>query len=327
MNPFAFATASNVPEAIVSAGSVRGGKYVAGGTNILDLMKDGVERPPLLVDINALPLRAIVVSGDRVSIGALARMSDVVADPQVRAALPMLVMALEASASPQLRNMASMGGNVLQRTRCPYLRDVATPCNKRDPGSGCGAIGGVNREQAVLGTSEQCIATHASDAAVALMALDATLRISGPAGEREIVFGEFYRLPASTPHVENALATGELITGITIQLQPSLRYSTYLKVRDRAQFDFALASAAVALAIDGGIVRDARIALGGIATIPWRSASAERALVGQPATRASFEPAAAIALSGARGYGENDFKIPLARATLVRALEIAAEQS
>jgi xanthine dehydrogenase YagS FAD-binding subunit len=327
VNPFAFASASTVPEAIAATGRVRGGMYVAGGTNLLDLMKDGAERPPLLVDINALPLRAIVVSGDSVHIGALARMADVIADPQIRAALPMLVMALDASASPQLRNMASMGGNVLQRTRCPYMRDVATPCNKRDPGSGCGAIGGVNREQAVLGTSENCIATHASDAAVALTALEATLRISGSSGEREIAFGEFYRLPASTPHVENSLQPGELITGITIRLQPALRYSTYLKVRDRAQFDFALASAAVALAIVDGTVQDARIALGGVATIPWRSAAAERGLVGLSATRVSFELAAAIAVRGARGYGENDFKIPLARATLVRALEIAAEES
>jgi xanthine dehydrogenase YagS FAD-binding subunit len=325
VNPFVFTSASSVSDAVTSVSRVRGGRYVAGGTNILDLMKDGTEKPPLLVDINELPLQSIAVSDGAVRIGALARMADVAADPNVRAALPMLVLALEASASPQLRNMASMGGNVLQRTRCPYFRDVATPCNKRDPGSGCGAIGGANREQAVLGTSGHCIATHASDAAVALTALEATLQIAGTNGERAIAFGEFYRLPAATPHVENALAPGELITGIVIPLQPAFARSTYLKVRDRAQFDFALAAAAVALAIDRGTVSGARIALGGVATIPWRSLGAERALTGRPATRASFEAAAEAALTGARGYGENDFKIPLARTTLVRALETAAE--
>jgi xanthine dehydrogenase YagS FAD-binding subunit len=325
VNPFSYTRAASVSEAIVAAGRASGAHYIAGGTNILDLMKDGTEMPPLLVDINALPLRSIVVTGDVVRIGALARMADVAADPQIRSALPMLVLALEASASPQLRNMASMGGNVLQRTRCPYFRDVATPCNKRDPGSGCSAIGGVNREQAVFGTSDHCIATHASDAAVALTALEATLQVAGASGMREIAFGEFYRLPASTPHVENTLEANEVITGIAIPLQPALRSSTYVKVRDRAQFDFALAAAAVALGVDGGIVHDARIALGGVATIPWRSLAAERALVGQPSTRASFEAAADAALAGARGYGENDFKIPLARATLIEALTTATE--
>jgi xanthine dehydrogenase YagS FAD-binding subunit len=324
VNAFAFARAASAPDAISAATGVAGSRYIAGGTNLLDLMKDGVETPPFVIDINALPLREITISDGRMYVGALARMSDVAADANVRAAFPLLSMALEESASPQLRNMASMGGNVLQRTRCPYFRDVATPCNKRAPGSGCGALGGVNREQAVLGTSTNCIATHASDAAVALTALGATLHTAGAAGSREIALAQFYRTPGATPHIENALLPGELIVGISIPLQPAWPQSTYLKIRDRAQFDFALASAAVALNVDNGTIRSARVALGGVATIPWRSPEAERVLTGSAVTRAVFEASANAALASARGYGENDFKIALAKRTLVRALEIAS---
>jgi xanthine dehydrogenase YagS FAD-binding subunit len=220
--------------------------------------------------------------------------------------------------------MASMSGNVLQRTRCPYFRDVATPCNKRNPGSGCGALGGVNRMQAVLGTSPHCIATHASDVAVALVAMDAILHIEHANGSRDVVLEQFYRPPGETPHIENVLRPGELIVGITV---PALGYaasSTYVKARDRAQYEFALASAAVALEVDSGTIRSAHIALGGVATIPWRARDAEQTLTGMRATRASYEHAAEVALSGGRGYGQNDFKIPLAKRVLVRALEGAS---
>ena len=320
MNPFAYARADTIGAAI-AAGRRGGTRFIAGGTNILDLMKDDVERPEVLIDINALPLAAIEVRSGALYLGALARMRDVAASAAVQKAFPAIAIALQESASPQLRNMASMGGNVLQRTRCPYFRDVATPCNKRSPGSGCGAIGGVNRMQAVLGTSSDCIATHASDVAVALVAMDAILHIVHAGGTRDVVLEHFYRLPGATPHIENALRPGELIVGITV---PALTYasrSTYVKARDRAQYEFALASAAVALDVGHGTIHGAHIALGGIATIPWRAHEAERVLVGAPATRASYERAADIALRGARGQGQNDFKIPLAKRVLVRALE------
>ncbi len=324
MNNFAFARPASVDAAIGTLRQRSGAQYIAGGTNILDLMKDDVEHPPLLVDINALPLRSIERRSGGLYIGALARMSDVASNQDVRSLYPMIAIALEQSASPQLRNMASMSGNILQRTRCPYFRDPATPCNKRAPGTGCGAIGGVNRMQAVLGTSDQCIAAHASDVAVALIALDAVIHVTGQHGERTIAMTSFYREPGTTPQIEHAIAPGELITGLTIPSLPFAAHSAYVKARDRAQYEFALASAAVALDVANGNVRDARIALGGVGTIPWRTKNAEDALRGGAATRASYERVAEIALTGARGYGQNDFKIPLAKRTLVRALEIAA---
>lgn len=327
MNPFAYARAADTPAALRALGADRHARLIAGGTNILDFMKEGVEAPSLLIDINALPLRAIEMRDDGLFIGALARMSDVAAHPQVRTAFPLVAMALEQSASPQLRNMASIGGNLLQRTRCQYFRDVATPCNKREPGSGCGALHGTNRKEAVLGTSEHCIATHPSDLAVALTALDALVHVANSSGEHIVPMREFYRLPEDTPHIETSLAREELITGVCIPPLFFSATSTYLKVRDRAQFEFGLASAAVALDAGDGIVRSARIALGGIATIPWRSREAEEALANQPAERVTFEHAAEAALAGARGQGENDFKIPLAKRTLVRALEILTERA
>ncbi len=323
MNPFAYARADTVGAAI-AAGQRGSARFIAGGTNILDLMKDDVERPEVLIDINSLPLGAIEMHNGALYLGALARMSDVAANVAVQRAFPAIAIALQESASPQLRNMASMSGNVLQRTRCPYFRDVATPCNKRNPGSGCGAIGGVNRMQAVLGTSSHCIATHASDVAVALIALDATLHIAHAGGTRDVILEHFYRLPGTTPQVENALRPGELIVGITVPALAFSARSTYVKARDRAQYEFALASAAVALDVANGTVHSAHIALGGVATIPWRARDAEHVLVGAPATRASYEHAAEIALRGARGQGENDFKIPLAKRVIVRALEMAS---
>ena len=326
MNPFRFARAESTPAALGAVASGRHARFVAGGTNILDLMKVGVEMPELLIDINALPLRSIVRRGDALHIGALARLSDVAADAQVRAAFPMVAIALEQSASPQLRNMASIGGNVLQRTRCPYFRDLATACNKRAPGTGCGAIGGMNRQQAVLGTSDHCIATHASDLAVTLAALEARIHIDGRAGSRDASIRDFYRLPGETPHVENVLAYDELITGVSLPLLAYGGNSTYLKVRARAQYEFALASAAVALDIANGTIRQARVALGGVGTIPWRSLEAETLLSNAPATRVTFEKAAQAAVAGARGYGQNDFKIALAQRTLIRALEMVVER-
>ncbi|HTC29588.1 MAG TPA: xanthine dehydrogenase family protein subunit M [Candidatus Acidoferrum sp.] len=324
MNPFAFTRADSIATALSTMQRSPNARFIAGGTNILDLMKDDVERPPLLVDINALGLRTIEQRPGGIYIGALARMSDIAAHPLVRSAFPVIAVALEESASPQLRNMASIGGNVMQRTRCPYFRDTATPCNKRQPGSGCGAIAGVNRMQAVLGTSDHCIATHASDVAVAFTALDAVLHIAHPGGTREVPIGEFYSEPGRTPQIENALGRGELIVGIMVPMLNFGAQSTYLKARDRAQYEFALASAAVALDRHGGMVRGARIALGGVGTRPWRSRAAEAALVGAPATRESYQRAAEVAVRGARGYGQNDFKIPLAKRVVVRALEMVS---
>ncbi|MHB8432886.1 MAG: FAD binding domain-containing protein [Candidatus Tyrphobacter sp.] len=324
MNDFRYTAVESPSSALTAIASDARARFIAGGTTILDLMKDRVEDPPLLVDINALPLRAIEQRDDGLHIGALARMADVVEHPLVREGFPAIAIALEQAASPQLRNMASIGGNLLQRTRCSYFRDVATPCNKRAPGTGCGALAGEHRRQAVLGTSDRCIATHASDLAVALVALDASVHISGLLGSRAIALREFYREPGDTPQVETALEPGELITEVAVPALPYARRSTYVKVRDRAQYDFALASAAVALDLVGGTIREARIALGGVATIPWHAPAAERALAGAPAAREQFERAAEEALAGARGFGQNDFKILLAKRTLVRALEIAA---
>lgn len=326
MNPFGYARASQTNEALELRASERGARYIAGGTNVLDYLREGVERPPLLVDINLLPLREVRWNGSELHVGALARMSEVAADPSVRRAFPALAAALEESASPQLRNMASIGGNLLQHTRCPYFRDIATPCNRREPASGCGARGGDDRKAAVLGTSERCIATHPSDLAVALAALDAQVHAVCAQGERRIPFADFYRLPGDAPHLTTALREDELITGVSIAGPPFAERSTYLKVRDRAQFDFALASAAVALDMQGGRIRDARVALGGVATIPWRSPEAESALRGRPPERDAFEAAAEAALAKARPFEHNAFKIPLAKRTLVRALEMLGER-
>ncbi len=323
MNSFRYAKPSSPSAALTEFAGERGARYVAGGTNILDLMKIAVESPPLLIDINALPLTSIEVTGDAIHVGALARLTDVAENESVRTHLPLVAIALAQSASPQLRNMATIGGNLLQRTRCPYFRDTATPCNKRAPKSGCGALGGEIRREAVLGTSEHCIATHASDLAVALAALDATVHVTGLSGNREIALHDFYRLPGDTPHVETSLDPGELIVTVSLPLLSYGARSTYLKVRDRAQYDFALASAAVALDLSGGTIRQARVALGGVATIPWRLPQAEVLLRNAPATRDTFEQAADAALAEARGRGGNDYKIALAKRTLVRALEIA----
>ncbi|MDC0713832.1 xanthine dehydrogenase family protein subunit M [Stigmatella sp. ncwal1] len=297
---------------------------IGGGTNLVDLMKIHVQNPALLVDINGLPLAEIQEVEGGLRIGALVRNSDLANHPLVRERYPVLSEALLAGASPQLRNMATVGGNILQRTRCAYFRDISQPCNKREPGSGCGAMEGFNRMHAVLGTSAQCIAANPSDMSVALAALDATVHVSGPQGERTVAFGDFHLLPGSTPERETVLRPGELITHVSLPASRFAARSRYLKVRDRASYAFALASAAVAIELDGKTIKDARVALGGVGTKPWRSAEAEKALIGQPADEVHFKAAAAAALKGAKPRAHNAFKVELARRTLVRVLALAA---
>lgn len=296
-------------------------RYLAGGTTLIDLMKLDVEQPTLLIDITGLPLTDIAEREDgTLRIGALVRNSDLAHNELVRTRYPMLSQALLAGASGQLRNMATTGGNLLQRTRCPYFRDTATLCNKREPGSGCAALGGLNRGHAILGTSECCIATHPSDMAIALVALDARVIVAGEEQERAIPVRELHRLPGDHPEIETVLEHGELITAVDIPPLSFATRSVYIKVRDRASYAFALASAAVALDIEDGIIRDARIALGGVATKPWRSVEAEDALRGRSAGADTYRMAADRALADAQPREHNAFKIELARRTLVRAL-------
>lgn len=334
MRPFDYVAAATVADALHAATGERA-RYVAGGTTLVDLMKLEVETPAIVVDVNTIAeddpsLAAIAELPDGgVRLGALARMSDVAWDARVASRWPAVSQSLLAAASGQLRNMASIGGNLLQRTRCPYFRDLATACNKREPGSGCAALRGFNRGHAVLGTSDQCIATHPSDLAVALAALDAVVHVrgltaSGTVAERTILAAELHLLPASHPERETALRPGELIVAVDLPPLPFSHRSLYLKVRDRASFAFALASAAVALDVRDGMVHDARVALGGVGTRPWRSRAAERELLGQPATVETWRSAAAAALQGAVPREHNAFKISLAQHTMIRALEQVA---
>jgi xanthine dehydrogenase YagS FAD-binding subunit len=326
MNPLTYERASTVADAIRAHARQPDSSFLGGGTNLVDLMKYGVEQPRHLIDVTRLPLARIEELPDGgLRIGALVRNSDLAADARVLQRYPVVSQALLSGASPQLRNMATTGGNLLQRTRCYYFFDTAFPCNKRLPGSGCSAIGGINRIHAVLGQSDACIAVHPSDLAVALAALDAVVQVEGPQGSRSIPILDFHRLPGNTPHIDTNLARDELIVSVDLPLALIGRRSYYLKVRDRAQYAFALASAAVALDVQGGTVRDARIALGGVAHKPWRASAAEKALVGQPANAESFGRAAELALSGARGYEHNAFKVELARRTVVRALSTLNE--
>jgi xanthine dehydrogenase YagS FAD-binding subunit len=325
MRAFSYERAPDA-HAAVAAASMPGAKYISGGTNLLDLMKLEIERPTHLVDISRLPLKAIDELADGgLRIGAQAANSDVAADPRVRTRYPVLSQALLAGASGQLRNKASVGGNLVQRTRCPYFYDTAADCNKRDPGSGCAAMGGFNRIHAILGASDACIATHPSDMAVALTALSAQIELLG-AGQaaRRVAIGDFYRLPGETPHIETVLAPGEMIMGVTLPPPPPGR-QLYRKVRDRASYAFALVSVAAIVATDGGRITAARVAFGGVAPKPWRSAEAEAALTGRPATMVTFRAAAEAAIADAVGRGHNDFKIDLAKRTLYRTLVQAAQ--
>ncbi len=320
MKLFDYARADSVATA-TRDGAVPGARFIAGGTNLLDLMKLQVETPETLIDISRLPLTAIEEREDGgLTIGALVPNSDLAADPRVIERYPVLSRALLAGASGQLRNKASTGGNLLQRTRCYYFYDPATPCNKREPGSGCSAIGGENRILAILGTSDQCIATHPSDMGVAMRALEAVIVTQKPDGDRRrIAIGDFYRLPGSTPEIENVLEQGELITHVELPPAPEGR-QTYRKVRDRASYAFALVSVAGIVAVEGGRITAARLAFGGLGPMPWRNEAVEAALVGQEPTDAAFHAAADALLADARGHGSNDFKIPLTRRTLVATL-------
>jgi xanthine dehydrogenase YagS FAD-binding subunit len=331
MTPFAYdapADASSALAALHDAPAALGpAMFIAGGTNLLDLMKENVLRPARLVDINALPLYDIEPTpAGGLRLGALARNADTAWHPLVRAHYPLLSTAILAGASPQIRNMASNGGNLLQRTRCHYFYDTAAPCNKRLPGSGCSAIGGLTRQHAILGASPHCIATHPSDMCVALAALGASVHVQSVQGSRTVPMASFHRLPEDRPEQDHTLAPGELITHIELPPADHLRgHSAYLKLRDRASYAFALVSVAAALDIGpDGHVREARLALGGVAHKPWRRPDAEALLVGQPVDDARFAQAADALLHGAQGQGDNDFKIPLARRAIVRTLQRAA---
>jgi xanthine dehydrogenase YagS FAD-binding subunit len=324
MIDFQYTRATSLDHAIRSAATTSG-RFIAGGTTLVDLMKLEVERPTHLVDINSLrtnpSLSTVLQLPDGgLRLGALARMSDVAWDQRVRDRYPLVSQSLLLAASGQVRNMATMAGNVMQRTRCWYFRDTAMPCNKREPGSGCSAVVGLNRMHAVLGASDKCIATHPSDLAVALSALDARVVVRGSSGERVIPIREFHLLPGQHPEREHAIDAGEMITAIDLPALPFAKRSLYLKVRDRASFAFALAAAAVAVDLQGGTIRDARVALGGVGTKPWHSPEAERALVGHAATATTFRNAARAALAAAHPYKDNAFKVRLAEHTLVRAL-------
>jgi xanthine dehydrogenase YagS FAD-binding subunit len=325
MNNFEYARASDVADAVRRIAADPSAKFIAGGTNLIDLMKENVARPSRLIDITHLPLRTVEetkVGGLR--IGALVPNSDLAYHPKIEARYPLLASAILAGASQQLRNMASTGGNLLQRTRCSYFYDTTTPCNKREPGSGCSAIDGFNRNHAILGASEHCIATHPSDMCVALAALDARVLATGNGGERSIAFADFHRLPGDTPQIDSNLRPDEIITAIELPPKGFAGNYTYLKIRDRLSYAFALVSIAVGLDVEGGTIKEARLALGGVAHKPWRDGEAEALLSGAPATRQSFLRAADAVLRDARGFGHNDFKIELARRGILRALAQAA---
>jgi xanthine dehydrogenase YagS FAD-binding subunit len=321
VRPLSYARAADADGAIALVARHPEGAFLAGGTTEVDLTRQDVLRPGLLVDINDLPLDGVAdLSDGGLSIGALARMSDVARAEGVVARFPMISQALVLGASAQLRNMASMGGNLCQRVRCGYFRDTSWPCNKRDPGSGCAALDGFHRGHAVLGTSDKCIATHPSDVAVALAALDAVVLTRSPSGERAIGIDDFFLLPGDTPEREHPLEHGELITAIEVPAAPVARRSLYLKFRDRQSYEFALASVAAAIRVEDGTVAEVRLALGGVATKPWRARRAEASLLGQPATEASFAAAARQELAQATPRQQNAFKVELAQRAIVRAL-------
>ncbi len=325
MTPFSYERATDARAAMAAVAARTGARFIAGGTNLLDLMKLGIERPEHLVDVSRLPLSAIEDTAESgLRIGAQVRNADLAADPRVRRGYPVLSRALLSGASAQLRNKASTAGNLLQRTRCFYFTDPAMPCNKRNPGSGCAALGGFNRIHAILGTSEACIATHPSDMAVALRVLDARVEtLAANGASRTIGIADLHRLPGDTPEVETSLARDEMITAVTLPPPPPGR-QVYRKVRDRASYAFALVSVAAIVEMNGSQVRSARLALGGVAAKPWRVAGAEALLAGQHANVHAFGAAADAALAGARGYGHNDFKRELARRTILRTLADAA---
>jgi xanthine dehydrogenase YagS FAD-binding subunit len=322
---FQYARANDVADAMRQMAADPGAKFIAGGTNLIDLMKENVEQPSRLIDITRLPLNTVEeTAGGGLRIGALVLNSDLAYNPLIEQRYPVLASAILAGASAQLRNMASTGGNLLQRTRCYYFYDVATPCNKRQPGSGCSAIKGANRIHAILGASGQCIATHPSDMCVALAALDAKVHVASPAGERTIAFADFHRLPGDTPQQDTNLRQGEIVTAVELPAQGFAANYTYLKIRDRLSYAFALVSVAAALELEGDRIKEARLALGGVAHKPWRDTAVEARLRTNAADQAAFMRAAEELLRDAKGYEHNSFKIDLARRGIVRALMQAA---
>lgn len=324
MKAFQYVRSTTAKSAIDALAKDPAAMFLAGGTNLVDLMKRGVTEPDKLIDISRLPYNKIEKESSGVRIGALALNSQVAEDKLILEKWPLLALALNAGASAQLRNKATVGGNMLQRTRCGYFYDTEMDCNKRQPGSGCGAKEGYNRMHAIFGTSEQCIAVHPSDMCIALAALDATVIVQGPKGERKIPFADFHRLPGDHPEKDNTLEKGELITAVTLPDSPYAKNVHYLKVRDRTSYAFALVSVAAALELEGKTIKSARLAMGGVAHKPWRLLEAEKALVGQTISEATFQKAAEIAMHGAKGYAYNSFKLKMAPNSIVEALKIAA---
>jgi xanthine dehydrogenase YagS FAD-binding subunit len=325
MIDFQYTRADTIADAVRQISANPEAKFIAGGTNLIDLMKEDVERPARLIDISRLPLKSVEETADGgLRIGALVPNSDLAYHPLIAQRYPMLASAILAGASAQLRNMASTGGNLLQRTRCAYFYDTTSPCNKREPGNGCSAIAGLNRGHAILGTSEACIATHPSDMCVALVALDATVRVVGPTGARAIAFADFHRLPENTPQRDTNLERNEIITAIELPARGFAANCSYLKIRDRLSYAFALVSVAAALELEGDTIKTARLALGGVAHKPWRDRSAEAILQGQTTNSSTFTRTANVLLRDARGFEHNAFKIDLARSAIVRALTQAA---
>ena len=302
-------------------------KFLAGGTNLIDLMKRGVTAPEKLIDINHVPLKQIELVGDKIIIGALASNTAVAENALVKEKLPLLAMALNAGASAQLRNVATVGGNMMQRTRCGYFYDTEMPCNKRQPGSGCGAIGGFNRMHAIFGTSDKCIAVHPSDMCVALVALDAVAVLASTKGERKVLFKDFHRLAGDTPQLDNNLKSDEMIVRLEIPVNNLAKNSNYLKVRDRASYAFALVSVAAALEISNNKISDVRLAMGGVAHKPWRLTMSENFLKGKEPSLENFEQAAKLAMVDAKGFGENDFKLQMAPNTIIEALTVAKSKA
>jgi xanthine dehydrogenase YagS FAD-binding subunit len=321
---FEYTRVSSVKAAIDVLAKNPTGGFIAGGTNLVDLMKKGVTAPARLIDINNLPLKDIQETVNGLKIGALALNSDVSENEMVKKNYPLLAMALRAGASPQLRNAATVGGNIMQRTRCTYFYDITMPCNKRQPGSGCGALHGYNRMHAIFGASPACIAVHPSDMCVALAALNATVTVSGPKGDRKILFTDFHRLPGDNPEKDNTLLKGELITGITVPKNSFTKNVHYLKIRDRASYAFALVSVAAALELNGNTIKNAGLAMGAVAHKPWRLTEAEKYLIGKTASKENFTAAAGLAMKGAKGYGHNDFKLKMGTVAIVEALMKAA---
>jgi xanthine dehydrogenase YagS FAD-binding subunit len=327
MEDFSYQRTDDAAAAVRAVAEVRGAQFIGGGTTLVDLMKLNVQPPSRVVDINHLPLANIEFGAQSIRIGAMVRNSDLAYHGEIQKRYPVLSQALLSGATPQIRNMATVGGNLLQRTRCPYFRDIVWPCNKREPDSGCSAIDGINRTHAILGTSEKCIATHPSDMCVALTALDATIHTRSAHGERSIPMSDFYVAYGEDPAKENVLEHGALISGVEIRTVDWFARSHYLKIRDRASFEFALCSAAVALNVEGGKIRDVRLALGGVATKPWRADAAEKLLTGERPSEKLFAQAADAALADARPQKHNSFKIELMKRTIARALNQVASMS